>query len=294
MYRLILPEKRILEIILMNAPLIYESHSHTPLCKHADGWPVDYAAVAEERGLKGLIVTCHNPMPDGFSSGVRMAESEFGRYLEIIEEAKESFAGRVDVRLGLEADYFEGMESFLEDQLQSADFNFVLGSVHPQISEWREKYWQEDLVEVQRTYFSLLAKAAESRLFDSLAHPDLIKNFTATAWDPLKIMPDICRSLDRIAKTGIAMELNTSGVNKTIQEMNPMPSMLREIAKRKIPVTLGADAHIPDRVADGFEEALTLLLDAGFEQVSYFLNRRRYEIPIVDALASLKPREPVS
>ena len=133
----------------------------------------------EERGLKGLIVTCHNPMPDGFSSGVRMAESEFGRYLEIIEEAKESFAGRVDVRLGLEADYFEGMESFLEDQLQSADFNFVLGSVHPQISEWREKYWQEDLVEVQRTYFSLLAKAAESRLFDSLAHPDLIKNFTA-------------------------------------------------------------------------------------------------------------------
>ena len=73
----------------MNAPLIYESHSHTPLCKHADGWPVDYAAVAEERGLKGLIVTCHNPMPDGFSSGVRMAESEFGRYLEIIEEAKD-------------------------------------------------------------------------------------------------------------------------------------------------------------------------------------------------------------
>ena len=52
--------------------------------------------------------------------------------------------------------------------------------------------------------------------------------------------------------------------------------------------------HIPDRVADGFEEALTLLLDAGFEQVSYFLNRKRYEIPIVDALASLKPREPVS
>ena len=114
--------------------------------------------------------------------------------------------------------------------------------MHPQISEWREKYWQEDLVE-----FSARTSACWRRLrkvvFDSLAHPDLIKNFTATAWDPLKIMPDICRSLDRIAKTGIAMELNTSGVNKTIQEMNPMPSMLREIAKRKIPVTLGADAY---------------------------------------------------
>ena len=157
--------------------------------------------------------------------------------------------------------------------------------MHPQISEWREKYWQEDLVEVQRTYFSLLAKAAESRLFDSLAHPDLIKNFTATAWDPLKIMPDICRSLDRIAKTGITMELNTSGVNKTIQEMNPMPSMLREIAKRKT-LSRSGRMHIPDRVADGFEKHC-LVARCWFRAGQLLSNRKRYEIPIVDALASL-------
>lgn len=271
----------------MFQPMMYESHSHTPLCKHADGWPDEYALVAEKRGLKGLIVTCHNPMPDGFSASVRMAEDEFEGYVELVSRTREQFLGRVDVRLGLEADYFEGMEDYLERQLQSANFNFVLGSVHPQISEWRERYWQDDLVEVQRTYFHLLAKTAETKLFDSISHPDLIKNFTSSSWDPEIIMPDICRSLDRIAQTGVAMELNTSGVNKTISEMNPMPKMLEEIAARGIPITLGSDAHVPDRVADGYETGLNLLKESGFSHVSYFLERQRHELLIEDALNSL-------
>ena len=271
----------------MKQAKMYESHSHTPLCKHADGWPDEYALVAEQRGLKGLIVTCHNPMPNGFSAPVRMAEDEFDRYVELVSRTREQFRGRVDVRLGLEADYFEGMESYLERQLQSAEFHFVLGSVHPQISEWRDRYWQDDLFEVQRTYFHLLAKTAETGLFDSISHPDLIKNFTSSQWDPERILPDICKSLDRIAETGVAMELNTSGVNKTISEMNPMPSMLEEIAKRGIPITLGSDAHVPHRVADGYETGLNLLKKSGFKHVSFFLERQRQELVIDDALESL-------
>ena len=276
----------------MSRAIMYETHSHTPLCKHAEGWPDEYAMVAEQRGLKGLLVTCHNPMPNGFSAGVRMAEEQFVDYLAIVQRTREAFADRVDVRLGLEADYFEGMEGYLERQLQSAEFHYVLGSVHPQIAEWRERYWQDDLFEVQRKYFALLAKTAETGMFDSISHPDLIKNFTSTEWDPIRILPDICRTLDRIAETGVAMELNTSGVNKTISEMNPMPSMLEEIAKRGIPITLGSDAHVPHRVADGFEEALSLLLRSGFTRVSYFLERTRHDLCIQDALDSLLPSRP--
>jgi histidinol-phosphatase (PHP family) len=52
-------------------------------------------------------------------------------------------------------------------------------------------------------------------------------------------------------------------------------------------VTLGADAHEPQRVADGYETALELLKDCGFDRVCYFLNRRRHELPIDAALKSL-------
>jgi histidinol-phosphatase (PHP family) len=267
--------------------LLYETHSHTPLCKHAEGEPEEYAAAAEERGLRGILVTCHNPMPDGFSSRVRMSVDEFDEYVDMVARARGTWHGRVDVRLGLEADYFAGYEPWLEKQLASANFHYVLGSVHPQIAEFRQRYWQHDPVEVQKTYFRLLADAAETRLFDSLAHPDLIKNETSADWQPARIMDEIRRTLDRIAAVGVAMELNTSGANKLIPEMNPFPAMLTEIAARGIPVVIGSDAHVPTRVADRFERALDLLSMSGFTHVSYFVDRVRHDVAIPAARASL-------
>ena len=277
----------------MRQRIVYESHSHTPLCMHADGDPTEYAAVAEQRGLRGLIVTCHNPMPNGFSARVRMREDQFDEYCELVDQTRKQWEGRVDVRLGLEADYFPGHEDYLAKQLASKDFHFVLGSVHPQIDEFRERFWDRDPVEVQRTYFRMLADSAETGLFDSIAHPDLIKNFTSHDWAPEMIIDEICQALDRIAATGTAMELNTSGVNKTISEMNPFPEMLRQMYARNIPVTIGSDAHQPSRVGDGYETALELLQLCGYAKVSYFLNRQRHELLIEDALESLNTESAV-
>lgn len=274
---------------MTNNRLMYETHSHTPLCKHAVGLPGEYAAVAEARGLRGLTVTCHNPMPDGFSSHVRMGVDEFETYLTLVEQAREEWEGRVDVRLGLEADYFAGYESWLEQQLDAHDFHYVLGSVHPQIPEYKARYQQNDPFRFQQIYFELLADAAETGLFDSLSHPDLIKNQTSEHWLPDRLMPSICRSLDRIAATGIAMELNTSGANKVVAEMNPFPAMLGEMRAREIPVVIGADAHEPGRVADRFELALDLLSTVGYREVSCFLDRQRQTIPIDAARNSLMP-----
>jgi len=229
-------------------------------------------------------------MPNRFSHHVRMREDQFDEYVELVQRTTDEWNGRVDVRLGLEADYFEGYESYLEKQLSAANFHFVLGSVHPQIQEFRAKYWQADEVEVQRTYFRLLAQSAETGLFDSLAHPDLVKNHTSDFWRPTEIMDDIRASLDRIAVTGVAMELNTSGLNKTISEMNPFPQMLKEMRQRNIPVTLGADAHEPNRVSDGYEHALQILTECGYDRVSFFLERKRNDVLISDALESLIAR----
>jgi len=268
--------------------VMYETHSHTPLCKHAVGPPTDYAAVASARGLRGIFVTCHNPMPNGFASHVRMAPGEMDEYVALVQQAKEDFADEVDVRLGLEADYFPGYESWVEDQLGSLPFQYVLGSVHPQLPEYRREFWRDDPLENQKTYFDLLADAAETGLFDCLAHPDLIKNQTSTAWRPDKIMSLICRALDRIAATGIAMELNTSGADKIVPEMNPFPTMLAEIKARDIPIVIGADAHVPYRVADRFEIALDLLASVGFSEVSVFFERQRHSIAIEQAQGSLR------
>ena len=273
----------------MPTPLLYESHCHTPLCKHAEGEPADYAVAAELRRLKGLIFTCHCPLPDRISHAVRMAPEEFGRYVELVAAVREQFAGRVDVRLGLESDYYPGVEPWLEKLHARAPLHHVLGFVHPQIPDYRARFFRGQWFDYQQTYFDHLARAAETGLYDTLAHPDLIKNESPVDWDYARIRPFIERALDRIAATGVAMELNTSGVNKAIREINPSPAILALMQARGIPVVIGADAHRPGRVGDGYAAALRTLQTAGYAEVSYFLERRRHTLPIAAALASLPP-----
>jgi histidinol-phosphatase (PHP family) len=154
--------------------------------------------------------------------------------------------------------------------------------------DYRKRYFTGDVFAFQQTYFEHLAQAAETGLFDTLAHPDLVKNDAPDEWHFARIQPHIERALDRIAKTGSAMELNTSGLNKAIPEMNPGPRMLELIRERGIPVVLGADAHHPRRVADRYEQALRMLDELGFENVSYWIERRRQDVPIAAAIASLR------
>ncbi len=267
--------------------MLYEMHMHTPLCRHAMGEPEEYAAVAQQRGLTGIVITCHNPFPDGWGRSSRMYFEQWEEYLALVERARSAWAGRVDVRLGVEADYFPGKEAWLEQQLSSAHFHHVLGSVHPQIGEYRQAFDTGDALAYQRLYFDHLARAAETRLFDTLSHPDLIKNLYPDQWDLNRILPDIQRALDRIAAVGTAMELNTSGLHKEIPEMNPGPVILREMQRRGIPVVIGSDAHVPQRVAADFEKAMDHLEAAGYREINIFLDRKRKTIPIPEARASL-------
>ena len=272
----------------MSSPVLYESHCHTPLCKHAFGQPEEYAAVAEARGLKGLIVTCHCPLPDGISAPVRMSPEQFEIYVAMVERARAAWADRVDVRLGLESDYYPGVEPWLEKLHARVPLHYVLGSVHYHVPEYRRRFFFGDVFAYQQLYYQHQAEAAESGLFDCLAHPDLIKNEAPDQWLFPRIQPFIERALDRIAATGVAMELNTSGVNKSYSEMNPGIPQLRLMHARGIPVVLGADAHSPIRVADGYQTALEILSEVGYREVSFFLDRKRQTVPIEVALASLR------
>ena len=271
----------------MSEPLLYESHCHTPLCKHAIGEPDEYAAVALERGFKGITFTCHCPLPDGFSSRVRMDPGQYGDYVAMIHATRDAFAGRLDVRLGLESDYYPGVEPWLEELHARVPLSHVLGSIHYQVQDYRALFYTGDTLSYQKLYYDHLARSAESGLFDTLAHPDLIKNESPAEWDFQRLRPDIERALDRIAATGVAMELNTSGVQKVLPEMNPSPGQLSLMRERGIPVVIGADAHVPRRVGDGYGKALKLLRDTGYTEVSYFLDRKRHTLPIRVALESL-------
>ncbi len=272
----------------MSERIFVDSHMHTPLCKHAYGEPEEYAARALVNGLQAIVITCHSPMPRGFWPHVRMSEWEFDHYTAMIERCRKRHEGELEVRLGLESDYFPGMEPWIESLHQRADFHYILGSVHWQGPEYRQRYEFDGADAFRRSYFENLAASAETGYFDCLSHPDLIKNYLPNLWD-FEVWEDtIAASLDRVAKTGVAMELNTSGLYKSYSEMNPGPQMLKLMAERGIPVVLGSDSHRPMRVAENFIAGLNHLTDAGYTKVSVFKNRKRQDLEIETVLASIK------
>jgi histidinol-phosphatase (PHP family) len=271
---------------------MYDSHMHTPLCKHARGEPTAYAAQAEKVGLRGITFTCHSPMPFGWNPKVRMSVQQFPQYLDMVAQARDHYAERVDVRLGLESDYLPGMEGWLDNLHSSADFSYILGSVHPQTDEYKAMYLDGSTrLEYEKSYFENLANAAESGLFDCLSHPDIVKIVHPSQYKISDHLDTIRRALDRIARAGTAMELNTSGLNKPYREMNPSTEILEEMALRQIPVVIGSDSHDPHRVGADFDKALANLQNAGYERVSCFIERERYATEISKVfLPELQPR----
>lgn len=268
--------------------LVVDSHMHTPLCKHAVGEPEAYAEAGIARNIKAIIVTCHSPMPNGFSRAVRMGVDQFSDYLAMVERARRAFEGRLEVRLGLESDWYPGMEDWLRELHQKAPFDYILGSVHPFTPEYMRRFDQGTAEETFRHYFNHLAEAAETGLFDSLSHPDIVKIMYPGEWSVDRMLPVIEVALDRIRETGVAMELNTSGVLKKFPEMNPGPVMLQKMAEREIPVVLGSDSHEPRRVGDGFEVAMSMLQEAGYSSICDFSSRKPNVLAISAALESLQ------
>ncbi|QQE10465.1 histidinol-phosphatase [Planctomycetota bacterium] len=273
----------------MPQPILYETHTHTTLCKHADGSISDYADHAIARNLAGLTVTCHNPLPDNLSIAVRMREDQLPEYLKLVADAKAKYANKLDVLTGMEFDFAPEFIPYLQNQIESTKFDYCLGSIHPQTDYYMDRYHSDDPFENQKIYFDMIAKVAESKLFDCVSHPDLIKIFTKKHWNYEAIEPVIIDMLDRVAVTNVAMELNTSGEIKSFPEFNPSTRILEKMFKRSIPVVIGSDSHTPKRVADRWEKALNTLASVGYTEINYFKNRERIAVPIQNALASLTP-----
>ncbi len=257
--------------------MFIDYHMHTPLCRHAVGEPLDYARAAAAAGLEEICMTCHSPMPEWFDPWPRMTPDQLPRYVAMVQEAAEQ--SPIPLKLGLEADYYPGTESYVADMLAAWPFEFVLGSVHILNSNYRERYKHLPPEERIDPYFDELAAAAATRLYDSISHPDLVKHMAPV--DPLAHEPAIRRMLQSLRESDVCLELNTSGARKPeCGAFYPSAPILTWAAEMGVPITLGSDSHAPEFVASGWPEARALLLATGTRVIQRFSHRQRTPVPI--------------
>jgi histidinol-phosphatase (PHP family) len=244
-----------------------------------------YLAAAEEHGIDELGVSEHV---------YRFIESlEIWRHPYWEDSARDDLDSYVDfvretpLRLGIECDYVPGREDRISGLLER-DFDYVIGSIHflgerGAVDDRRYDVWEKigDPDEVWATYFRWQAELVRSALFDIVSHPDLVKIWGDDRPGPQRdprfhYEPFV----EALADTGIAVEVSTAGLRKPAGEIYPARALAEMCVEAGADFALSSDAHAPDQVGFGYEEALRFLEDLGVDRICVFDRRQRRLEPL--------------
>ena len=274
---------------------MYDYHTHHERCGHAAGSLRDYIESAIAKGLRGIGLSDHSPIyhlgdnPHALPR-TAMAQGELSVYFAEMAALRDEYRGIIDVRLGIESDYVPGWGEHYRKMWRGFNLDYVLGSVHFVGGAW--SLFQRKLPlgytteSAFREYFDNVIGAARSGAYDILAHFDVIKTFGHVPAQITEFEPNVRAAVEALAEAGMAMELNTSGWRKSIDEQYPSRWILEHAKRCGVPIVLGSDAHHPNDVAGDFDRAVELLHEVGFRDVATFRNRERTLVPLSELVSA--------
>jgi histidinol-phosphatase (PHP family) len=151
-------------------------------------------------------------------------------------------------------------------------------TIHPDADILRE--YSEDKLILE--YVNKLIKLVDTNYFDIIAHFDFYRillrpnnpNYSHNMWQKLLDL------LDKIKNTGMAIEINTSGILKKLGSQHPDDEILKEIIQREIPLVLSSDAHRPDFVGYMFEETIEKIRKLGLSHLCRYEKREQQLVKI--------------
>ncbi len=247
-------------------------HNHTYRCLHAKGTDQEYVERSLMEGFKVMGFSDHTPFKAPFETkgGVRMLESQLSDYVSSVNGLRETYAGRIDVRLGLEVEPFFSHFSWLGDKVQENGIEYlILGNHYAGQTEFDGYYGKIVCNALQmRYYVETSRKAIETGLFLYMAHPDLpFSNYPVFDRDCENLSKDICSMAQEYR---MPLEYNVSGhfkrLDGKIHGLGYPCRQFWDIAEDyDIDVFVGFDAHLPERISMKlFNESVEKLRARGF------------------------------
>ncbi len=231
-------------------------HTHTWRCSHARGTEREYVERAIEGGMQVLGFSDHTPypFPGDYYSDFRMRPEQLEGYVDTVLGLKKEYAGDIEIRLGLEAEYYPAYFESLLKLLEPYPMEYLILGQHMIGNEIGGQYCGRptDDPEVLRTYCAQSIEALKTGQFLYFAHPDLI-HFTGDAALYCREMRHMC---EEIKALDIPVEINLLGLST--HRNYPNDAFWKIAGQVGCRVVLGADAHDPQRVYAPEEDALAL------------------------------------
>ncbi len=235
--------------------MIANYHTHTCRCGHAEGTEREYVERALEAGLQILGFSDHTPQ-DYFDSTprnrpIRMMPEELPDYAASVRSLREEYRGRIEILLGVEAEYYPRYFPRLLEMLRENGVEYMILGQHFLGNEVGEPYAGRPTLDrkLLERYAAQTAEAMETGLFTYFAHPDLI-HYIGSKKTYEQEMRKLCR---KARETNTPLELNLLGVREKRQY--PHLAFWQIAAEEGNDVVLGCDAHRPQDAADPGSEA---------------------------------------
>ena len=272
---------------------IADYHVHETYSSDAPtGYIESYIQEAKKKGIKEIAFTTHFIIQLDREHGIQ--ERQINEYLENIR--KVDATTDIQLKTGLEVDYFPDSERALERIIDEHAFDFILGSVHYvnglDIGSRRQSpnfFLGRSISEATDEYYTEFQKAIESGLFDVMAHPDYWRKFIGLVHEPVVKWDDygsiVFEALDSLNSYNIGFEVNTSGHRHGLKTHYPLQEFLSAAKESGVKtVTIGTDSHTPSHLGYKTSQALEDLDRAGFQYISLFTDRKKDTVSIEYAL----------
>lgn len=228
--------------------MIANYHTHTWRCNHATGTEDEYVQSALNRGLQILGFSDHTPypFPGDYYSGFRMKQNLLDDYVNAIQSLRRDYRGRLQIHLGLEAEYYPAYFPELLAILRDRPIEYLILGQHFVGNEIGEHYSgaPTDDPSILERYCSQSIEAMQTGLFTYFAHPDLL-NFRGEQQVYRENMRRICKEAKNC---GIPLEINLLGLETGRHYPNRF--FLELAAEEGCAMILGCDAHDPEALAN--------------------------------------------
>jgi len=211
-------------------------------------------------------------------------------YAAAVADAAERYAGRMNVRLGIEFDFRREYGQEPRRVLDSMALDFTIGSVHKAAGEpiWTLGKRRPDEIEaldiraMQADYFDEVEALARTGWCHVLGHFDcLYKQCPAVfgrhrdAWYWRRVEAILGACIER----GTALEVNSHHAGDpgiALAADGEILARYRALGGRLL--TIGSDAHRAAEIVGGYDEAEQAVREAGFAEVTGFAAGRAYAI----------------
>lgn len=272
----------------MNHSIFWDCHMHSSFSSDSDSPMEDMIKSALQKGLSGICFTEHfDPdypvTPDGLEFSL-----DIPSYCARLCELKEKYEKQISIHFGIELGLQPHLKDSLTNLVKEVPFDFVIGSshlVHGYDPYYPEFFQNRDEKNCYREYFeSILENLKTFSCMDVYGHIDYIVRYgpNKNRFYSFRAYEDILTAiLEKMIQKGIGIELNTGGFACGLGHPNPCEEVLK--AYRRLGgriVTIGADAHTPDRVAFAFDRAAEILRACGFTHYTVFEKRQPEFLPL--------------